>query len=144
MEIKVFLDTNIIIDYLVETRHKHLIAKEIVIRCYNKSLQGYISETVITNTAYVLRKMLAQSQMNFIFSGFCSFLDVLGISNSSVIKACEVNKTDLEDAILYHIALENDCQFFITSNGADFKDIARPALKVIAPEEFLEWFEKQK
>jgi predicted nucleic acid-binding protein len=71
METKVFLDTNIIIDYLLETRHEHLISKKIISHCYNGLLQGCISETVITNTAYVVRKMLNQVQLNFVISGFC-------------------------------------------------------------------------
>jgi predicted nucleic acid-binding protein len=140
METKVFLDTNIIIDYLLETRHKHLLAKDIISHCYNGSLNGCISETVITNTAYIVRKMLNQAQLNFVFGGFCSFLDVLGISSPLVIKACNANFNDLEDAILYQIALENECQYFITTNTKDFISISQSQLKVVTPEEFLEIF----
>ncbi len=144
METKVFLDTNIIIDYLLETRERHSLAKNILSHCYYGGLKGCISESVITNTAYVVRKALTQHQLNKVFAGFCSFLDVLGASSSLVIKACDTNTIDLEDTILYQMALENDCQYFITSNLADFQSIAQSSLPVLSPDAFLEWYEKKK
>lgn len=49
---------------------------------------------------------------------------------------------DLEDAILYQIALENNCRYFKTTNIEDFASISQPKLTVVSPEEFLEWYEK--
>lgn len=144
MEIKVFLDTNILIDYLLETRERHSLAKEIISICYEGELYGCISETVITNTAYVVQKNLNQKQLNFVFAGFCSFLEVLAASSELIIKACNPNITDLEDSILYNIALENDCHYFITSNLHDFQSIAHPSLPVVSPDTFLEWYKNKK
>lgn len=104
METKIFLDTNILIDYLLENRQKHTVAREIISQCYKGAIQGCISQTVFTNTAYVIRKMLNQTQLNYLFSWFCSFLEVLGVSTSIVVKACDTNKNDLEDATLFQIA----------------------------------------
>jgi predicted nucleic acid-binding protein len=58
-----------------------------------------------------------------------------------VIKACDANTRDIEDAILYQIALENNCRYFITSNLEDFISIAHPSLKVMSPDEFLARYE---
>jgi predicted nucleic acid-binding Zn-ribbon protein len=52
--------------------------------------------------------------------------------------ACKVNIDDLEDSILYIIALENDCHYFITSNLSDFQSIAQPSLPIVSPDTFLE------
>jgi hypothetical protein len=71
-------------------------------------------------------------------------LEILSLTKNGLGLACKTNVDDLEDAILYQIALENDCHFFITSNLPDFQSIAQPDLQVVSPETFLEWYKKER
>jgi predicted nucleic acid-binding protein len=141
--IKIFLDTNVVMDFLEKTRIRHIISSTIVRECLVGNITGCISETGITNCSYLLRKTFNQKQQNEIFSNFSKFLNFLGLTSNALEKACKVNISDIEDAILYQIALENDCAFFITSNVEDFASIAQPSLKVVSPAYFLEWYEKE-
>lgn len=142
--VKIFLDTNIVMDFLEKGRKRHLVSSTIIRECLVGNITGCISETVVTNCSYLLRKTYSQRQLNEVFSNFSIFMKFLGVTNKCLEKACKVNIRDLEDAILYEIALENDCRYFITSNLEDFTSIAQPSLKVVSPEAFLEWYEKEK
>lgn len=135
---KVFLDTNIILDFLDQNRSRHSISSAIVKQCLMGDIIGCISESVITNCTYILRKSYDQKQLSEIFSNFSDFFQILGLTGAWLKIACRLNIHDLEDSILYRIALENECQFFITSNLADFVEIAQPTLPVISPESFVE------
>lgn len=138
--VKVFLDTNIVMDFLEKERNRHLISSAIIRECLLGNIKGCISETVVTNCSYLLRKTYSQNQLNEIFSNFSIYFKFLGLNNLSIQKACKVNIRDLEDAILYQLAFENSCQYFITTNTKDFISISQPQLKVVTPEEFLEIF----
>ena len=136
--VKVFLDTNIIMDFLEKERKRHAASSAVIRECLVGNIKGCISETVVTNCSYLLRKTYSQTQLNEIFSNFSLYFEYLSINNLSIQKACKVNIRDLEDAILYQIALEHSCQYFVTTNSKDFFSISQPILKVVTPEEFME------
>jgi predicted nucleic acid-binding protein len=144
MAIKVFLDTNIILDFLDQNRPNYTLSRKIVDKCIYGFIGGCISETVITNSSYILRKIFSYTELNEFFLRFSKFLTVLPFTNNALVAACLLKNRDIEDAILYQIALENDCQYFITSNLADFVSIAQPKLKVVSPEYFWEGYKKDK
>lgn len=141
---QVFLDTNILIDYLDPMRPKHEQARSIVNRCLFGIIKGCISETVVTNCCYILRKALTQEELSEFFLKLSKLLTITSLKNESLSAACRLKAKDLEDGILYQIALENGCEYFITSNLIDFTSFMQPELKVVSPELFLEWYEKEK
>lgn len=140
---KIFLDTNIVMDFLEKSRSRHVVSSTIIRECLTGNLKGCLSETLVTNCSYLLRKTYSQKQLNEIFLNLSYYLEFLGINNKYLEKACKANVKDLEDAILYQIALENNCNYFITSNVEDFVSIAHPSLKVLSPEAFLKWYESE-
>ncbi len=140
--VKIFLDTNIVMDFLERSRSKHVVSSIIIRECLTGNLKGCLSETVVTNCSYLLRKTYGEKQLNEFFLNLSFYLEFLGINNACLEKACKVNAMDLEDAILYQIALENNCRYFKTTNIEDFASISQPKFTVVSPEEFLEWYEK--
>jgi len=144
MATKVFLDTNIIIDFLDQSRPQYAVSRKIVEECMFERINGGISETVVTNCSYILRKTFNQAQLREFFLDFSKFLTVLPFSNFVLKSACEMKSDDFEDAIMYQIALENDCQYFITSNLPDFQSIAQPSLPIVSPDTFLDWYKNKK
>jgi len=142
IKVKIFVDTNIEMDFLERSSSKHVVSSIIIRYCLTGNLKGCLSETVVTNCYHLLRKTHSQKNLNEFFLNLSFNLDFLGINNVYLEKACKVNVMDLEDAILYQIALENNCQYFITTNIEDFASTSQPKLTVVSPEEFLEWYEK--
>ena len=135
---RIFFDTNIVMDYLDANRERHAFAAILFKDGFLGKVTGCISETVITNCCYLLRKSCSQQELNDIFQGFSEFFELLPCTNSDVHDACTNNKVDLEDTILYEIAFKNGCQFFITNNLKHFSLITKPSLKVLTAEQYLE------
>ncbi|MBD0285643.1 MAG: hypothetical protein ICV51_22265 [Flavisolibacter sp.] len=59
MAYKAFFDANIILDFLLEERENHIHVEKNFFHVQNATLGGYISETVLMNIAYILRKTQA-------------------------------------------------------------------------------------
>jgi predicted nucleic acid-binding protein len=138
MPAKLFLDTNVLIDFLDHNRPLYESGKKIIELCARGDYVGCISETVITNCCYILRKVLTQDQLSAFFLDCTSFLTVLPCTNADLKTACKANHSDLEDAILYAIALRHRCSIFITSNMQDYVRMKTHELPVFTPNEFLE------
>lgn len=64
MVYKVFLDTNIIIDFFQKTRALHREAKQLFLDIADGKISGYFSESVINTTAYIFRNDLPKDQLN--------------------------------------------------------------------------------
>jgi predicted nucleic acid-binding protein len=63
MVYKVFLDTNIIIDFFQKSRDLHHEAKQIFFDIADGKISGYFSESVINTTAYILRNDLSKDDL---------------------------------------------------------------------------------
>jgi predicted nucleic acid-binding protein len=137
MDTKVFLDTNIILDILDDKRPFHSPAVELYRLLKTGEPDAYISESILTTTDYILQKSVGKSIRISLLSQLLDFLQVLPCTTKTCQKAIRSNFTDLEDAILYQIALENDVDFFITNDNKALKKLSLPALPVISSKEFL-------
>ena len=58
-------------------------------------------------------------------------------SNLIVQNAYKNAKNDLEDAVLYQIALEHKMDYFISSDVKDFKKIAKNSLPIVSAKKML-------
>ena len=131
MAYKVFLDTNIIIDFLQPVRSFHEDAQNLFIYLSKDAFTGYISESIITTTPYLVRKEYSSNEINAIVKNLNQKLKILHCTNFLVFSALQLNSTDFEDALLYQIALHHQMDYFVTSNTKDFKKILQNTLPVI-------------
>ena len=70
-------------------------------------------------------------------SELVSMLSVLPCSNSTIKQAYLLDTNDLEDAVLYQIAFENNLDYFVTSDKKDFKKLSFALLLVVNGKELL-------
>lgn len=131
---KIFLDINILIDFFVATRYNHKIAAEIFSMAEKKLLKAYISENVISTTAFLLRKDYPIKELRNIFDKMLDILTFLPCSERICKEAFNSTIPDIEDAILYHIALHNRIDYFITNDKTDFKNIKRSLPVLTSPQ----------
>ena len=137
---KVFLDTNIVIDFFVTERLSHEDAKELFKMLDENHLYGFVSESVVTNTAYVLRKYFDSRIVKQIIEDILDLTTVLPASNRLVNTAVKGKINDIEDAILYEIAADNKLHYFISNDLKDFKIASTKKLPVINAGAFLKLF----
>ena len=141
MGFNIFLDTNIIIDYFLATRLHHNAAKKIIASIEIGDISGHISESVLNTSAYILSKAIAISDLKDYLLEMVSMMKVLSCSNSTIQMAYKNSVNDLEDAVLYQLALEGKLDYFITSDIKDFRRLEKPSLPVISATEFIKFLD---
>ena len=130
---KVFLDINIIIDF-VEERPTELDAiKEIIFLAQLHKIELFISESVIATIIYLLKKQNIDALS--VFREICKTVGVVAFSKDILYFPLEKYK-DTEDALLYFLAYKAKMNYFITRNVKDFTFLF-PSLPVMSPTNFL-------
>lgn len=137
MAFKIFLDTNIIIDFFDAQRSGHETAVQLFDFAEKNIVAANSSETVLNTTIYILRKEFSTDTMKAMLNELLNFLDILPCSNALYRRALQLPANDLEDAVLYQIALEGRLDYFVTSNKKDFKNIVSPLLPVVSAREMM-------
>ena len=131
---KIQLDTNIVIDILEERIPFVLPIRKLLSVALLAGHSFYVPACSIDNIAYVLRKNFTSKE---IAAGLKKFFQTIHISpvNDKIIKlALDADWKDLEDAIQYYAAQENDVDLIVTR---DLKGYERQKLKILTPEEAL-------
>ena len=130
---KIFLDTNIVVDFIIKRDFELQSTERIFDAVYNNDLEAYISESVISTSVYLLR----QHKMDAleIFRELCKFLQVVPFNKNTLYMPVEKFK-DTEDGLLYFLANHHKLNYFITRNKKDFI-YQVPSLPVLTPNEFI-------
>lgn len=125
---KVFLDTNIVIDFLAERVDFFIPAAKILTLADQKKIKIYTSPSSISNTYYLLSKYEnTRTALEKIrkFKLICS----ISIMDDEVIeKAIHSDFRDFEDAMQYFSAIATCCEVIITRNEKDFKTALIPVM----------------
>lgn len=133
MVYNLFLDTNIIIDYVQERKNELDAIKEIMHLAELEKVQLFISETIITTSFYVLQK--AKIEALPVIRELCKIINVIPFQKDILYFPVEKYK-DIEDGLLYFLALKGKINYFITRNVQDFTFLF-PSLPVMTPTNFL-------
>lgn len=131
---KVLIDTNIVLDLLLEREPFVETASDLFEQVERGSLKGYIAATSITNIFYIIRKAegreVALAAIHRLLTGlqFCSV-------NRQIVKtALSLGLKDFEDGIQLACATLNQLDAVVTRNGKDFPD---DNLSIYSPTELL-------
>ena len=113
MGYKIFLDTNLIIDFI---EHRPF-DKEALIHLFElaekNEIDIFISESVITTALYITSNVAQIERV-------LKITDVIFIRASEIKLALSSSFGDKEDAILYYGAVHARMDYFITRNDGDF------------------------
>jgi predicted nucleic acid-binding protein len=130
---KLFLDTNIIIDYVQERNYELDAVKEIMHLAELEKLELFISESVITTSFYFLQKQKIDALS--VLREICKIVNIIPYSKDILYYPVEKYK-DIEDGLLYFLAAKARMNYFITRNVKDFVFLF-PSLPVMSPTNFL-------
>lgn len=134
---KIFLDTNVLIDFLAERQPFYFAAASLFDYAKSGELSLVFSSLSVANSFYILRKFYSSQDLSKAFIDLRSYVEICGISSSDVFKALSANWQDGEDSIQHQAALSANCDFIITRNPDDFK---KSNIPVMLPEEFLDLY----
>jgi predicted nucleic acid-binding protein len=130
-----FIDTDVIIDFLIDRKPYSREAAIIFTLIDQKKLKGYASSLTFSNLYYVLRKVEPHKKVLNKLDSISKMLTILNVCEQNILNALESGFTDFEDSIQYFCAL--DCkkvEVIITRNTKDYKYSSLP---IMTPGDFL-------
>ncbi len=138
MRIKVFLDTNVLLDMLVTSRDPQKNAQSIITAVKKCLLDAQVSTQSIIDVCYSARRQKLEDSI------FMSFLkDIRRYVNISPIYATDLDwamenySGDFEDDAQYACAYDGCCDFFITNDKELLKRNGTSPMVVMSPGDFV-------
>ncbi len=125
---KVFLDTNIVIDFLGERVPFYESAARIMTLADKKKIQLFITPVTIANTHYVLAKYENSKSALEKIGKFKLLCSIAIMDNEVIEKAVHAGFKDFEDAMQYFSAIASGCGVIITRNEKDYKNALIPVM----------------
>ncbi|NEN25544.1 PIN domain-containing protein [Cryomorpha ignava] len=141
MMTRVFLDTNVVLDFILKRSGFAEDAAIIFDLSERNKLQIEISSLSVNNIDYVLSKLESREKARQIIIKLLTLVEISSVGKSTIKKAAMSDFKDYEDAIQNFSAEEAGIRFIITRN---LKDFSKSSLVVQSPKEFLSGFSLQK
>lgn len=136
MKTKVFLDTNVLLDCIVQGRQNAMASMTVIDLVKQHQLEAVATTQSILDMAYVDRYGKNHESFVAFVSWMLNCVNVEYIDTFDIEDAIASGGTDLEDEAQVAHAVTSACHFFITSDKELLKkDI--PGMEFISPEEFV-------
>jgi predicted nucleic acid-binding protein len=125
---KVFVDSDIILDMLAHRDPFYDHAANLFESAVKGRTTIYISALCFHNLNYMLSKQYTQVVARQILIKFKTVVEVLHVDSKIIDRALHSDFSDFEDAVQYHVALENKIPVLITRNLKDYKKSTIPVM----------------
>ena len=134
---KVLLDTNIILDIVLEREGFFEDGKKIFILMDASKIDAFISANTVTDIYYIVKKVRGNKIAIEIIKDLLLFIGITKLDKSTLEDALKMLFNDYEDAILNVSAENNNLEYIVTRSKKDF---VKSKLKIVTPKEFLKLF----
>lgn len=133
---KVFLDTNVVIDFLAVRKEFVEDAAKIMTLAYEREIDVFASALTFSTASYVMAKHHANSpeDIRLTIADFIKICNITVINKGTVEYAVKGIFDDFEDAMQYESAVNAGCEVIVTRNCEDFTSSEIP---VLSPPDFL-------
>ena len=136
--IKVFLDTNVVIDALTLRDYDYGPSKAVLYNVVKGAVTGYICSKQITDIYYIFRKYYQnEDDIRTGIKKITSFFEILPLFKGDILACLNTEMPDFEDAILYEVAKVNMIPIIVTNNINHFKGCQK---MVLTPQQFLDLY----
>jgi predicted nucleic acid-binding protein len=125
----IFLDTNVVIDFLADRRPFSLDAAKLFDLAIAGNVRIYISAVSYNNIYYILRQSLNGNATVKLLEELAGMTEITDVTADVIRKSLKADFKDYEDAIQYYCALSiPGIDFIVTRNSKDFKKSKLPVL----------------
>lgn len=131
---KLFLDTNVMLDFFGERDSLYISAAKIATLADKRSLQITVSALSYATISYFLTKYDGLEKTKEKLRKFKVISEICELDEVIIEKGLNSDFSDFEDSLQYFSALRTECDIIITRNGKDFK---KSEIPVMSPDEFL-------
>ena len=149
MGMKVFLDTNIFLEYF-ERRRQYEAVSQLLSAVEDGQLKAVVSAGCIYTLAYLVRSELKRQgihrpeqtlRVRQTLDIVLSMVTVAGISHKRMVSGnSDPAFDDIEDSVQYQCALQNNGDALITINLKDYRNTDTAKMEILSPTEFVEKF----
>lgn len=138
---KVLLDTNIVLDYILERSKFVEAARDIFRMAYNYEFDAFVSASSVTDIYYIVQKFKSKEEALNLLREILSFIGVAGVDKMVVMLAINSGFSDFEDAVQNFSAVNSSIDIIISRNTQDYKN---SILLIFEPAQFLEYMQQKK
>jgi predicted nucleic acid-binding protein len=130
-----FIDTDVIIDFLIDRKPHSREAAIIFTLIEQKKIKGYASFLTFSNLYYVLRKIESHNKVKSKLESLSHIVGILKVEERTIKEALASELPDFEDSIQYFSALySKKIDLIITRNTRDYK---KSEIPVMTPHDYL-------
>lgn len=134
MALKVFLDANVILDFVLK-RKNYEDVKSIFELEQNAKIKLYISSSILHIIGYWLTKYLGVDIAKTTLLKLLEHIKVLDGNHENALAALKSNFKDIEDALQYFTAINHKMDYLI-SFDVDFQKFASSKLPIVDVKDF--------
>jgi predicted nucleic acid-binding protein len=139
---RVFIDTNVLVDFICEREGYVENAKKIFLMAYKKEIELIISSLSYINAFYIgKRYKFPSNQLVNSLQTISRFTRISGLGERTIKQALTSEWDDIEDAAQYYSAKTAGVNYIVTRNPKDFLLVHVP---ILTPEDFILSFQTDK
>lgn len=132
---KVLIDTNVILDYLLDRAPDTESAEKIFDLCISERIKGYVAAHSVLNAYYTMRKHFSDSDRRWLLLNISKMVSIVSEDDKMIVDALKFSDfRDFEDCVVAECAKSCGADYIITRNVKDFEN---SGVKAITPEDFL-------
>jgi predicted nucleic acid-binding protein len=121
MNQKVFIDSDVILDFLSQRVPFCVHAGRLIVLGHQKKLTLFTTAVVLANVFYILRKTIGGAEAKKLLKDLRSIVRVLPIKDKIVDSALLSDFKDFEDALQYFAARDHKISVLVTRNIRDYR-----------------------
>ena len=133
---KLFLDTNVILDVLADRSPFAGEAAQVLSAIERGDAEGFIAAHTVTTLFYLLQRSLGLRKAKRALADLLKLLEVVPVDHDRLLQALAMNWKDFEDAVQAACAAKAEVDYLVTRNPSDFSgsdlDVVTPAELVAA------------
>ena len=137
---RVLLDTNIVLDFILQRFDFYLDANDIFIRMQNLEFQAYVTSITPINAFYTAKKEIGSEAAFETVETLVSLVDICDTNKDLLIDAFSLNFADYEDAVQCASAIAAGLDGIVTRDRVGY---LKSPIPVYSPAEFLEILKNQ-
>jgi predicted nucleic acid-binding protein len=137
MATKVFLDINILVDFFDITREENKSALKLFKYIEAKEIIAFTSESVLCTTLYLIQRRYSAVVVKELAKNLLAFVEIIPCNNKRFMESLMIDFDDIEDTVIYNLALNSKLDFFITNDKLAIKKLSTLVLPVVSTRDFL-------
>ena len=131
---RIFLDTNVLLDYLLEREPFYYDALKLWAACEEGTVEGYVSALTVNNVHYIAHRLKSETTAMIAVRGILSVFNVVPLDKELMKLAADFHDRDYEDDIQLQSAIRSGCTHLFTRDPTHFHT---KALAIVPPSSFL-------